>query len=112
MRRTTEDLDSKGRLHAARTFFQISDVLFLGFAYPAQRGAETNANVILRLFARELDARVLQRELCRHNCELSVTIEPFQALRRKVVFGIPIANLAGASHMEHSRIETCDAADA
>jgi hypothetical protein len=57
--------------------------LLLGFADAAKRGAETNAHAILRLFARILDARVLQRELCRHDCELSVTIEPFQACGEK-----------------------------
>src|SRR5204863_6689028 len=111
MRRTTEDLDGKSGLDAARALFQISDVLLLGFADPAERRPEANADAILRPVARILDARVLQRELCRHDCELSVTIEPFQAVRCKVVFGIPIANFARASHVEHARIEACDAAN-
>src|SRR6266576_7107235 len=111
MRRTTEDLDGKSGLNAARTLFQVSDVLLLGFADAAERRAEANTNAIPRLVARIVDARVLQRELCRHDCELSVTIEPFQAVRCKVVFGIPITNFARASHVEHARIEACDAAN-
>src|SRR5262245_793658 len=111
MRRTTEDLDCKRGLDAARALFQISDVLLLGFADSAKRSAEANAHAILRLFARVVEVRVLQREPRRHDCELSVTIQPFQSMWQKVFFGIPIPNLARASHMEHARIEACDAVD-
>src|SRR5256885_8027706 len=109
MRRTTEDLDGKSGLDAARALFQISDVLRLGFADPAERRSEANADAILRLVARIVDARVLQRELCRYHRELRVTIQPFQAVWCKVVFGIPITNFARASHVEHARFEACDA---
>ena len=81
MRRATENLDGKSGLNAACSLFQISDVLVLGFADAAERGAEADADAILRLFARILDARVLQRELCGRDRELRVTIEPFQAMR-------------------------------
>src|SRR5262249_5079861 len=111
MRRAAEDLHGKSRLDAACALFQISDVLLLGFADASKRGAEANAHAILRVFARIVDARVLQRELCGHDCELSVTIQPFQAVRWKVVFGIPIANFAGALHTEHTRVEACNAVD-
>ena len=81
MRRTTEDLHSECGLNAARALFQISDVLLLGFADTAKSGTEANAHAVLRLFAGIVEARILQRELCRHDCELSVTIQPFQAVR-------------------------------
>src|SRR5947208_558298 len=95
----------------ARARFQISDVLLLGFADPAERRSEANADAILRLFARKFEPGILQGELCRYHRELRVTIQPFQAVRCKVVFGIPITNFARASHVEHARIEACDAAN-
>src|SRR5262245_20528946 len=112
MRGAAENLDGKGWLDATRALFQIPDVLFLRFANAAERRAEANAHSILRIFARTIDMRVFQCELCRHHCELRVTIQPFQAVRRKVFFGVPIANLARASHVEHARIEACDGIDA
>ena len=81
MGRTTEYLDGKCGLNAARALFQISDVLLLGFANAAKRGAEADADAILRLFAGILDARIFERELCRYDCELRVAVEPFQTVR-------------------------------
>ena len=78
MRRATKHLDGKRRLNAPRALFQISDVLFLGFANATQRSAETDSDSILRLFAGILKARILQRELCRDDGELRVTIKPLQ----------------------------------
>ena len=68
----------KRGLDAARALFQISDVLFLGFANATQRSAETDSDAILRLFAGILKTRILQRELRRDDGELRVTIKPFQ----------------------------------
>src|SRR5438093_5954881 len=111
MRRATKHLDGKRRLNAARALFQISDVLFLSLADATQRSAETDSDSILRLFAGILKARILQRELRRDDSELRVTIKPFQPLRRKKLFGIPIANFTGTSHPKHAGIKTRDAAD-
>src|SRR5947208_14878841 len=108
---TTEHLDGKRRLNPARALFQVSDLLFLGFADATQRSAETDSDAILRLFARVIDVRVLQREFCGDDGELRVTIKPFQPLRRKILLGIPIANLTGTSHPKHAGIKARDAAD-
>src|SRR5438552_14822596 len=112
MRRTTENLDSKCGLNAARAFFQKSDVLLFGLANTSQRGAEANADAILWFFAGILNPRVFERELCRYDRELSVAVEPLQTVRREELFRIPIANLAGATHPEHAWIKTCDAVNA
>src|SRR4029077_18706070 len=111
MRRATKHLDGKRRLNAARALFQISDVLFLGFANATQRSAETDSDAILRLFAGILKARILQLELRRDDGELRVTIKPFQPLWRKKLLGIPIANFTRTSHPKHAGIKTRDAAD-
>src|SRR6266404_2900848 len=66
---------------------------------------------MLRLFARILEASVVERQLRRGNGELGVTIEPLQALRRKKLFWIPILNFASAPHLERARVEGFDAAD-
>src|SRR5262249_7892594 len=111
MRRAAEHLDSQCGLNAARAFFQISDVLLFGFADSPQRGAEADTDAILWFFAGIIDMRVLQRQLGRYDSELRVAIEPFQTLRRKKLFRIPIANLASATHTENTRIEACNAGD-
>jgi hypothetical protein len=111
MRRATKHLDSKRRLNAARALFQVSDVLFFGFANATQRSAKTDSDAILRLFAGILKAGILQGELRRDDSELRVTIKPFQPLRRKKLLGIPIANFTGTSHPKHAGIKTRDAAD-
>ena len=109
MGRTAKDLHGERGLNAACAFLQISDVLFFGFTDAAQRGAKADADALLRFFARILDARVGQREPCRYDCELRVTIETFQTMRQEKFFRIPIANLACASHVKHAGVEACDA---
>src|SRR5437588_10589190 len=111
MSRTTKDLDSKCGLNAARAFFQISNVLLFGFADSPQRGAEADTDAILWFFAGIIDMRVVQRKLCGHDSELGIAIKPFQSVRRKKLFRIPIANLAGTTHTENTRIEACNAGD-
>src|SRR5262245_52033353 len=108
---TAEDLDGKSGLDAARALLEISDVLLLRFADAAKRSPKANTHPSLWHLAGSFDMRVFQRELRRHDCKLRVAIEAFQALRRKVVFGIPITDFPSASHMEHARVETRDAAD-
>jgi hypothetical protein len=105
-------LDGKCGLNAARAFLQIPDVLFFGFADTAQRRTKACPDATLRLFAGVLDMCVIQRELCRDDSELCVTVEPLQALRRKKLFCIPIADLTGATNAENARIEACDGPNA
>src|SRR6202030_3569418 len=112
MGRTAKHLDGKCGLNAARAFFQISDVLFLSFADTAQRGAEADTYAILWFFAGVLDAGIVERELCGSDCELRVAVDPFQSVRLKKLFWIPIRNLAGTTHAENGRVEASDAANA
>src|SRR5438132_12686739 len=112
MRRTAENLDGEHWIHAAGAFFQIANVLVLGFAHAAQRGAETDADITLRLLPRVFDASVIQSEFCRGYGKLRITIEAFQTLGRKKVLGIPIQNFAGATNLERPRIKAGNPADA
>src|SRR5207253_7210148 len=104
--------DSKCGLNAASAFFQIPDVLFLGFADAAQRGAEAGSDAIMWFFARVLDLRIVKRKLGGYDGELGVAVKPFQTLRRKKLFWVPIANLASATNTENARIEARDASNA
>ena len=61
MSRTTKHLNSECGLNAARTCFQISNVLLFGFADAAQRGAETDPDAILWFFVGVIDVRIVQR---------------------------------------------------
>src|SRR5256886_12262724 len=112
MSRATKYLDGERWLNSACAFLQISNVLFLGFADAAQCGAEADSDAVLWFFAGIIDMRVVQRKLCGHDSELGITIKPFQSVRRKKLFRIPIANLAGTTHTENTRIESCDARNA
>src|SRR5437016_14527516 len=87
MRRATKHLDGKCRLNAASALFQISDVLFLGFANATQRSAETDSDAILRLFAGILKTRILQRELRRDDGELRVRSSRFRRRGEKNSLG-------------------------
>ena len=109
---TTEHLDGKRGLNAAGAFFQIPDVLFLGLADAAQRGAEAGSDAILRFFAGVLDLRIVKCELCRYDGELRVAVKPFQTVRRKKLFWIPSANFASATNAENVWIEACDTSNA
>src|SRR5437667_12909522 len=104
MRRTTKHLNGKCRLNAARAFFQIPDVLFLGFADAAQRGAEGDTDAVLWFFAGIIDVRVVQRALCRYDAELRVAAEPFEPVRWKKPVRIPVTDLAGPPHPKHTWI--------
>src|SRR6266404_3144660 len=112
MGRTAEHLNGKRGLNATSAFLQIPDVLFLGLAYAAQCRAEAGPDAMLRLFVGVLDMRIIQRELCRDDGELRVAIKPFQTVRRKILFRIPIGKLTGATDVEHARIKTRDVSDA
>src|SRR2546425_3136246 len=112
MGRATKNLDCEGGLNSAGALFQIPDVLIFGLADPAKCCAKTDADAMLRFFAGILKARIVECELCRCDGELRIAVEPFQTVRRKEFFRIPIVNLAGATNLEGARIEACDALDA
>src|SRR5205823_3725516 len=112
MGRATKHLHSERRLNSTGAFFQIPNVLIFGLADPAKCGAKTDADAMLRFFAGILKACVVERELRRRDGELRIAVEPFQTVRRKEFFRIPIVNLAGATNLEGARIEACDALDA
>jgi hypothetical protein len=86
--------------------------LLLSFADTAQRGAEADTDAILWFFAGVLDAGIVEREFCGYDGKLRVAVEPFQSVRLKKLFWIPIANLAGATHAKNGRVEASDAANA
>ena len=86
--------------------------MLLGFANAAQRGAEADADPVLRTFPRIFHACVIECEFCRGNGELRVAIEPLQTVRWKKFFRIPIANLAGAAYIEGASVETRNLSDA
>ena len=74
--RTAEDLQGEGLIHAARSFFQEMRMLIFGIGYAAESGAETNADAMLRLFARIRKTGIFEGKLGRGDRKLSVTIEP------------------------------------
>src|SRR5581483_246426 len=51
MRRAAENLQRERGIHSARSFFQKSNVLIFRLANSAERGAETHADSMLRIFA-------------------------------------------------------------
>ena len=99
-------MDSTGAL------FQISDVLIFGLAHPTECGAKTDTNAVLRTLAGIVQARVVECQLRRGDSELRIAVEPLQAVWREEFFRIPIADLAGATHVKGAGIETGDGADA
>src|SRR5206468_4148116 len=94
------------------TFFQIPDVLILGLADSAKCRAKTDTHAMLRFLARILEARIVKRQLRRCDRELRIAVEPFQAVRCKEYFRIPVMNLAGATHAKGAWVEAPDAANA
>src|SRR5213082_1863085 len=62
-------------------------------------------------FSREYSMCASSSQLRRHDCELSVAVESFQAVRGKKHLWVPITNLAGRAHAEGAGIETCDVID-
>ena len=106
VRGAAEDLKRERLVHAARTFFQEMRVLGFGVRDAAERGAETHADAMLRLFARPFDAGVVERELGRGDGKLRVAIEPFQPMRRKKFFRNPDRNLRRAMRVEDRAVET------
>src|SRR6266480_2223491 len=109
MGRATKHLHSERRLNSASALFQIPNVLIFGLADPAKCGAKTDADAMLRFFAGILKARIAERQLRRCDGKLRIAVEPFQTVRRKEFFRIPIVNLARATNLEGARIEACDA---
>src|SRR5207302_2693396 len=112
MRRTAEDLYRESWLNSARAFFQESNVLFFGFTNAAKRGAEADADPILRFIVRILDSGVVERELGRRDGKLGVAIESLQSMRRKKLFRVPVVNLSDHANAESARFEIVDPTNA
>src|ERR1700720_2405054 len=107
-----ENLNGQSWLNPAGAFFQKSNELFFGFANAPECGAEADANSILRLFARIFQPCIIECEFGGRDGKLRVTIEPFETMRRKKFFRIPIANFTPAAHMERIDVKAGNPADA
>src|ERR1700736_7068218 len=111
MGRAAENLNGQGWLNSAGAFFQESNELFFSFANAPERGAEADADSILRLFARIFQPCIIEREFGGRDGKLRITIEPLETMRREKFFWIPIANFTRAAHMERTDIKAGDPAD-
>ena len=60
-----KDLHRQRRLNSTGAFLQKANVLLFRFAHTAERGAEADANPVLRFFTRIFNSGVIERELCR-----------------------------------------------
>src|SRR5205807_9219720 len=107
-----KDLHRERRLNSAGAFFQKSNVLLFRFANAAQGRAEANPDPVLRLIVRIFNSRVVEREFCRRDRKLSVTIKPFQTMGREKFFRVPIINLTRHSNTAPAHIKTGDRANA
>src|ERR1700724_2530828 len=112
MGRAAENLNGQGWLNSAGAFFQESNELFFGFANAPERGAEADADSILRLFARIFQPCIIEREFGGSDGKLRITIKPLETMRRKKFFRIPIANFTCAAHTERTDIKAGNPADA
>src|SRR5438270_1555430 len=112
MGRAAEDLHRERGLNAARAFFQKANVLLFRFTNAAQRGAETHADAIVRFVVRIFESCVVQRELCRRDRELHVTIESLQSMRGKKFFRIPVVDLTRHPNAELAYVEIVDLGNA
>src|ERR1700730_11380951 len=112
MGRAAENLNGQGWLNSAGASFQESNELFFSFANAAERGAEADADSVLRLFARILQPCIIECEFGGRDGKLRITIEPFETMRREKFFRIPIANFTRAAHTERTDIQAGDPADA
>src|SRR4051794_6925283 len=106
-----ENLKGEGLVHAARTFLQKAGVVLLRVGDSAECSAETDADAVLRIFARVGNAGVVECHFRGGDGELRVTVEPFQTMRRKMVFGDPVDDLSGAMSVELRCVKTRDCAD-
>src|SRR6266480_3843725 len=107
-----EYLHRERRLNSARALFQKSNVLLFRFTNTAQGSAEANPDPVLRLIVRIVNSRVVEREFRRRDRKLSVTIKPFQTMRREKFFRVPIINLTRHSNTEPAHVKTRDRANA
>ena len=75
-------------------------VLIFRIRDPAQGGAETNADAMLRCLRRIWKPGIIERHLRGRDRELGVTIQSFQPMRRKMILRNPIGNLSAAMRVE------------
>ena len=80
-------------------------MLIFSVGYAAESGAETNADAMLRSFARIFEPGIVKREFRGSDGKLCVTIESLESMWREKIFGNPIADFAAAMRIERARIE-------
>ena len=80
-------------------------MLGFGIRDPAERGAKADADAMLRIFARPLEAGVGERELGRADGKLRITIETLQPMGRKEFLRHPIRNFRRAMRVEDRAVE-------
>src|SRR5207248_5808591 len=107
-----KDLHRQSGLNSARAFFQKSNVLLFRFANAAQRGAEANPDPVLRLIVRIFNSRVVEREFCRRDRKLGVTIKPVQTMGRGKLFRVSLINLSRHPNTAPAHIQTGDRTNA
>src|ERR1700730_1601104 len=112
MRGPAEYLHGKSRLDAARALFQKPNVLLFRFANAAERSSEANADPVLWLIVRIFETGIIERQLCRRDRKLSVTIEPLQSVRRNEFFRVPVIDLSCDANTESAHVEAGNWTDA
>jgi hypothetical protein len=108
VRRAAENLDREGRVHAAAAFLQKMRMFDFSAGHAAERRPETHADALLRLLARPLDSRILERKSGGDDGKLRITIEPLQPVRRKKFLRLPVWNLRRAMRVEDRAVEALD----
>src|SRR5205085_586206 len=106
-----EDLERERLVHPARSFFEETGMVLFRIGNSAEGGAKTYPDAVLRPFARIGEPGIIERHFGRGDGKLRVAIEPFQTMRRKVIFGDPIQNLTGAMRVELRGIKARNPAD-
>src|SRR6476619_8330701 len=86
----------------------------LGFSIgdSPQRSAKTDADTMLRIFARPIEASVGERELGRADGKLRITIETLQSMGRKEFLRHPVRNFRRAMRVEDRAVEAFHLANA
>ena len=76
-------------------------VLVLGIRDPAQRGAETHTDTIMRCVGRISQATIFEGQFNRGHRELGIAVQPLQPMGRENLFWKPIQNFGGAGGLKN-----------
>src|SRR5437764_538207 len=74
----------------------------------AERGSETDADAMLRSLLRIRKSGVIERHSRGSDGKLRVTVQAFQTMRRKIIFGNPFRNFTAAVRIERRSVEAAD----